>query len=184
MAPGLIPLLAAGFLLVRPQPLEAQCGGGGGGVAAKGKPAQLRSSYEKERDVTLVSVGPVGGSRDAVWLSASYECLGKRPCAPGAVQLVITVPGRFAQLEEEDEVELRAGEESLQFARTWYQAREQPGGGLLEIVVLTVPASDFLKVARAKTVECVMGSTRTYLTRDQRGALEGMARRIEREMKG
>lgn len=183
LAPTLAPLLAAALLLLPSEPLEAQCGGGGG-AATRGKAAQLRSSYDKERDVTLVSVGPVGGSADAVRLSASYECLGKKPCAPGALQLVITAPGRFAQHEEGSEVELRAGEESLRFARTWYQAKEQPGGGVLEIIVLTVPAADFLKLAWAKTVECVMGSTRTYLTRDQRGALERMARRIEKEMKG
>lgn len=181
----LLPLVASGMFLLPPQPLEAQCGGGGGGGGgSKGKTAEPRSVYDKEQDVTVVSVGPVGGSAEALRLSASYECLGKKPCAPGAVQLVLTVPGRFARHEEDVEVEFQAGEETLRLARTWYQVTEQRGGGVLEVIVLTVPAQDFLRLARAKTVECVIGSHQAYLTREQRSALEGVARRIEKGMQG
>lgn len=181
-------LLAVGVFFLSPEALLAQggmggggCGGGGGG-GAKRKAAQLQPKvkYDKGQDLTSVSVGPVGEARDEVRLSIAYECQGRESCTPGAVQLVLAVPGRYPKHEEDREVEFTADGESVRFMRTWYQVGRQRGGDVVEVIVLTVPASDFVRLAHAGEVRCVVGSMATPFTRDQRAALEEMARRIEK----
>lgn len=191
LAPALVPLLAAGLLVLPPEALLAQggmggggCGGGGGGAKRKAAQLQPKVKYDKGQDLTSVSVGPVGEARDEVRLSAAYECQGRESCAPGAVQLVLAVSGRYPKHEEDREVGFTADGESVRFMRTWYQVGRQRGGDVVEVIVLTVPAADFLRLAGAKSVTCVIGSMATPFTSEQRGALEAMAQEMAKMAKG
>lgn len=186
---SLVSFLALAVALAVPAPLIGQIlegcpGGGRGGAAARAERAQSRLcvTYDKEQDVTLVGIGPVGRPGE-LRVSALFECQGREPCVPGSVQMIFATASRFAKLADDHGVTLLADGESMSFPDAQYLA--QPGGlgaDVQEVVAVYVLAEQFLRIARAKKVECTIGPVHGPITGRQLEALRSAAKQIERAM--
>lgn len=171
-------LFLLGAMLV-PGVAWAQCGGGGGGASRRGEweASRVVTKYDKEEDVTLVSVGPVGGAKQ-LRVSAAFTCAGKETCRPGVVQLVLVSEYRYPRLEEDHGLRLIADETPLDLPTPRYRA-ERGRAGVVELVTVNLPVATFLGLARAEQVGYRIGSLTGSLSGEQRAAFRSMAERIE-----
>jgi len=159
-----------------PAQLEAQCGAGGVGGRRIIQP-RINVAYDRSEDLTRTTLAPYGDTRFFA-IGAVYECPGNRPCAPGAVQLMLVAVAPTAQYETSNEITITLpGAEPMSFTPQ-YTGRRDRNEGFCETLAWTMGNVEFLALAGAERVELQAGANRGQLTADQRRARALLAARI------
>ncbi len=183
-AVGVLSLTLVGLAI--PAEILAQCGGGGGGGGAaasieRRSQTRIRADYDRAQDITSVRFGPVADGDDMPGVGASYECPGKATCVPIFVQLMLHLPGGVALKEGVDRLVLSAGDGLvLEPAYTVHELANQRGGARGQLVMITLPAEEFLSLAGRGELAYRLGDRSVRLTERQVKALGDFGGRIRK----